>query len=96
MHIISRKHITATLSDLQSEAPIGVCTTITGAIPAILQPFEAGILNAESFNHCKLWAKHTIGTAGIAAKLNLKADFCGLALKADGGVIIYIYATLTH
>jgi beta-galactosidase len=59
------------------------------------QLFESGLLRAESFKQGKIWARHTISTAGKAAQLKLEADFSGRNLKADGGDIIFIYASVT-
>jgi beta-galactosidase len=61
----------------------------------IVNSFEPGTIRAESYRAGKKWAEHTISTAGKAAKLKLEADFSGRALKADGGDIIFVYASIT-
>jgi len=60
-----------------------------------LNSFEPGILRAESFKEGVLWASHSIGTSGKAAKVKVEPDFTGRRLKADGGDIIFILAFIT-
>lgn len=60
-----------------------------------MDTFETGTLKAEAFKNGKSWSDYSITTAGKAANLSLEADLSNRELRADGGDIIFIYASVT-
>ena len=56
--------------------------------------FEAGQLKAVGYIKNNAVAQDLVSTAGQAAKIKLTYDQSGKALKADGGDVVFVYATL--
>ena len=59
-----------------------------------IKKFEAGQLKAMGYIKNNAVAQDLVSTAGQAAKITLTYDQSGKALKAGGGDVVFVYATL--
>lgn len=87
------------LNDRLVERKAGAKTGISDQLPYPpivfnLKRFEAGQLKAIGFIKNKVVSQDIVSTSGKAETIKLSYDKSGKALKADGGDVVFVYATI--